>query len=85
MELHLKRRHDDHLARLGKCPAILRKIALPGLFSDRRKRDRQDDEDIRAQLYQQIACLKVELDWLKNKPLHENQWASLGSGRFPRP
>jgi transposase-like protein len=39
----------------------------PDLFSDRRKRDRQDDEDLRAQLYQQIGRLKVELDWLKKK------------------
>ncbi len=27
----------------------------------------QDDEELKAQLYQQIGQLKVELDWLKKK------------------
>ncbi len=39
------------------------------LFADgrRRKRDGDHEEDIKAQLYQQIGQLKVELDWLKKK------------------
>ena len=40
---------------------------LPDLFSDRRSRDTRDEEDLKAQLYQQIGQLKVELDWLKKK------------------
>ena len=40
---------------------------LPDLFSDRRSRDARDEEDLKAQLYQQIGQLKVELDWLKKK------------------
>ena len=40
---------------------------LPDLFSDRRSRDIRDEEELKAQLYQQIGQLKVELDWLKKK------------------
>ena len=36
-------------------------------FSDRRIKAVQDDETLRATLYQQIGQLKVELDWLKKK------------------
>lgn len=40
---------------------------LPDLFSPRRAQAAQDDEALKAQLYQQIGQLKVELDWLKKK------------------
>jgi putative transposase len=40
---------------------------LPDLFSDRRSRAARDDAELKAQLYQQIGQLKVELDWLKKK------------------
>lgn len=40
---------------------------LPELFSQRRARVAEDDEALKAQLYQQIGQLKVELDWLKKK------------------
>jgi putative transposase len=33
----------------------------------RRARAAQDEEEVKAQLYQQIGQLKVELDWLKKK------------------
>lgn len=36
-------------------------------FSDARARDHTDQETLKAQLYQQIGQLKVELDWLKKK------------------
>ena len=38
---------------------------LPELLSDKRKKREMDQEDLAAQLYQQIGRLKVELDWLK--------------------
>ena len=38
-----------------------------GIFSDKRKRSENDDEALRALLYQEIGQLKVELDWLKKK------------------
>ena len=40
---------------------------LPHIFAARRTRMAQDEETLRAQLYQQIGQLKVELDWLKKK------------------
>ena len=40
---------------------------LPRLFSDRRRKQEKDDEEVRSELYQQIGQLKVELDWLKKK------------------
>jgi len=41
--------------------------ALPDAFSSRRVREAQGEEAFKAQLYQQIGQLKVELDWLKKK------------------
>jgi len=40
---------------------------MPELFADGRGKRREDDEEIQAQLYQQIGQLKVELDFLKKK------------------
>ena len=47
-----------------------KKQALDGLadlFADRRTKAAQDEEALRAELYQQIGQLKVELDWVKKK------------------
>jgi len=41
--------------------------SLPEFFSRRRRHERQDQEELTSQLYQQIGQLKVELDWLKKK------------------
>jgi transposase-like protein len=41
--------------------------AIPDTFSARRVRQEKEDEELKAQLYQQIGQLKVELDWLKKK------------------
>ena len=41
--------------------------SLPEVFGRRRQEDRQQQEELTAQLYQQIGQLKVELDWLKTK------------------
>lgn len=40
---------------------------LPHVFSDRRSRDASEDEAMKAELYQQIGQLQVELEWLKKK------------------
>jgi transposase-like protein len=40
---------------------------LPHVFSERRTRTSQDEDTLKAQLYQQSGPLKVELDWLKKK------------------
>jgi len=41
--------------------------SLPDVFSSRRARAAEDEAATKAQLYQQIGQLKVELDWLKKK------------------
>jgi len=41
--------------------------ALPEVFSRRPGRQRQDQAERTAHLYQQIGQLKVELDWCKKK------------------
>lgn len=41
--------------------------SLPDIFSSRQQHERQDQESLTCQLYQQIGQLKVELDWLKKK------------------
>jgi len=45
--------------------------SLPDIFSARRKKERQNQAELTAQLYQQIGQLKVELDWLKKKSGHD--------------
>ena len=41
--------------------------AAQDIFSDRQGQDRQEQEELVAQLYQQIGQLKVEVDFLKKK------------------
>jgi len=40
---------------------------LPSLFSDRRKKQEVQDEELLAELYRKIGQLNVELEWLKKK------------------
>ena len=40
---------------------------LPDLFSDRRKREEKNRDELEDELYRQIGQLKVELEWLKKK------------------
>jgi len=40
---------------------------LPEIFSNRKRRCKDDESALRDRLYQQIGQLKVELDWLKKK------------------
>ena len=39
----------------------------PALFADRRSQRDISEETLKAELYQQIGQLQVELDWLKKK------------------
>jgi len=41
--------------------------SLPDVFSTKRERNAEEEESLKAELYQQIGQLKVELDWLKKK------------------
>jgi len=40
---------------------------VPTLFADRRSHPDTSEEALKAELYQQIGQLQVELDWLKKK------------------
>ena len=40
------------------------------LFTDRRSHPDTSDEELKAELYQQIGQLHVELDWLKKSPAY---------------
>ena len=40
---------------------------IPDAFSSRQARQADEDELLKARLYQEIGQLKVELDWLKKK------------------
>jgi transposase-like protein len=40
---------------------------LPDAFSDRSARQKQQDEQLKDELYRQIGQLKVELEWLKKR------------------
>ena len=40
---------------------------LPEVFSSGRSQMERADEELKAELYQQIGQLKVELEWLKKK------------------
>ena len=37
------------------------------IFSDKRKKEKDDNTELTEELYKQIGQLKVELDWLKKK------------------
>ena len=40
---------------------------LASVFADRRSRPETSEEAIKAELYQQIGEMKMELDWLKKR------------------
>ncbi len=54
--------------------SVWKKQLLEGVgdvFSDGRKRKDENDEELKAKLYEEIGRLKVELDWLKRKVGHD--------------
>jgi len=51
---NLVRKWKEHLLRV-----------LPELFSDRRKRQEGEREELEAELFRQIGQLRVENEWLK--------------------
>ena len=40
---------------------------LPDLFSDKRKKHEQGEEELKESLYKEIGKQKVEIEWLKKK------------------
>ena len=57
---------EVHANQIGQWRKQLLK-ELPNLFSNRRKDQNRDQDDLISELYRQIGQLKVELDWLKKK------------------
>ena len=41
--------------------------ALPGALADRRRRDDRESEIEKAELYEEIGRLRMQLEWLKKK------------------
>jgi hypothetical protein len=39
---------------------------MPEIFSDKREKKLQSDEELKSKLYEQIGKLQVELDWVKS-------------------
>ncbi len=62
----LASRFEVHPVVIGQWKKQVRE-ELPQIFGDRRQKQERADEELQAQLYQQIGQLKVELDWLKKK------------------
>ena len=62
----LASQYEVHPSQIAKWKKQLLE-SVPEIFSCRRQNERQDQEALTAQLYQQIGQLKVELDWLKKK------------------
>ncbi|MCK5786296.1 MAG: transposase [Candidatus Sabulitectum sp.] len=40
---------------------------MSGIFSDRRRKEKQTEEGDKAKLFEEIGRLKIEVDWLKKK------------------
>jgi len=62
----LSSEYGVHATQIAKWKKHLLK-ELPALFSDKRKKSEQNNEELENELYRQIGQLKVELEWLKKK------------------
>jgi transposase-like protein len=62
----LASKYEVHPNQIGQWKKALL-AELPGLFSEKRHRQEQDDESEKARLYEEIGRLKIELDWVKIK------------------
>ena len=40
---------------------------VPGIFSDKRRKEKQNDDDEKSRLFEKIGRLEIQLDWLKKK------------------
>ena len=55
--------HSNQVRQWGK--QLLKELS--SIFTDRKKKEALDRDDLEAELYRQIGQLEVELEWLKKK------------------
>ena len=58
--------YQVHSTQIGKWKKIA-EMELPNLFSDKRKKQNNDNEELIGELYKIIGQRDTELDWLKKK------------------
>ena len=62
----LSSRYEVHATQIGQWRKALL-AGLPELFSDKRRKQDNTNGAEKAQLYEEIGRLKMELDWLKKR------------------
>jgi transposase-like protein len=62
----LSTRYEVHSTQIGQWRKALL-AGLPELFSDKRRKQDDTNDVEKAQLYEEIGRLKMELDWLKKR------------------
>ena len=62
----LSTRYEVHATQIGQWRKALL-AGLPELFSDKRRKQDDTNDVEKAQLYEEIGRLKMELDWLKKR------------------
>ena len=62
----LSSRYEVHATQIGQWRKALLS-GLPELFSDKRRKQADTSDVEKAQLYEEIGRLKMELDWLKKR------------------
>jgi len=62
----LSSRYEVHATQIGQWRKALL-AGLPELFSDKRRKHDDISDVEKAQLYEEIGRLKMELDWLKKR------------------
>ena len=62
----LSSRYEVHATQIGQWRKTML-AGLPELFSDKRRKQDDTNDVEKAQLYEEIGRLKMELDWLKKR------------------
>jgi len=63
---HLSSQYGVHVNQITKWKKRVLE-QLPDIFSRKRQKQKEDVDELIAELYRQIGQLKVELDWVKKK------------------